>query len=83
MKSGSLITYQNWKLGTQLYYVFDLSRIRNRTSTEQPINLYFQGTRASVTAPYDQSLDWYAIMEKDAIVDFSVSRSSAQVMRVL
>ncbi len=83
MKSGSLIKYFNWLAGTQLYYVFDLSRVRNRTSTEQPINLYFQGTRASGAAPFDQALDWYGIMEKDAIVDFSVSRSSAQVMRVL
>ena len=83
MKSGSLIKYFNWLAGTQLYYIFDLSRVRNRTSTEQPINIYFQGTRASGSAPYDQALDWYGVMEKDAIVDFSVSRSSAQVMRVL
>ena len=79
MKSGSLINYEDWKLGTQLYYVFDLTRIRNRTSTEQPVNLYFSGTRTSDT----QSIDWYAIMEKDAVIDFSVSRTSAQIVRVL
>jgi hypothetical protein len=80
MKSGSLITYDNWKLGTQLYYVFDLTRIRNRTSTEQPVNLYFNGTRAAATS---QTLDWYAVMEKDSIVDWSCSRSSAQIVRIL
>ena len=67
--------------GTQLYYVYDFTRIKNRVSFTQPVSLVFKGTRK--TSPVTDTIQYYMLIEREAATDFNISNSQVQIMKVL
>lgn len=82
---GCLVNFQHWRGATvaaglptlpiNAYYVFDLSRLGNRLNRDSPCTLQVELT--TVNANYD----YYAILEREAAVKFSISNAMAVVAK--